>query len=568
MAYNKLSELREESLDYRFASWLAQVVFMLSPKNLYLVLGRASGKTTDIIAERSMDIVYDMPGAQFAIVSDTYMNAQKNIIPSLMEGWNRKGWIEGIHYVLDKRPPAKWAKPYRPVADYKHTISTWNGCVFKIVSMDRPSTGAGDSYQHLFGDEVKFTRKKKIDKLIPAIRGEYVRFHHSPFYRGHTFTTDMPDPNNSIFEEDWIMHLGKDMDTVQIERILQCAWEVNKIRLNLLSAQEERNAIAIAKYTKLLERWEERLRKIRLSSTFWASASSLVNADMLTVDYFTDQLEALGLTEFLKSVLGMRPTLERGNRFYINLSAKHFYSDGYNYGYYDKFNLGSAINENSLGLKYINYNAALEGGFDAGNMMSLVVGQTQGKTTRLLKSIYTITPEWIEQLGEKFRTFFEPHKVKLLHLWYDRSANNYNKAGKDFASELKYHIENKNGIPTGWTVILMSRNMGNVTHQQEYELALKLMSGQSPGLPQLLIDQFECRELKSSLELAPVEIKHIGEKKAIRKIKTSEKLPIERLPLESTNFSDAFKAYICRPDWIRVADNKSSLSFSDPKVLK
>ena len=52
--------------------------------------------------------------------------------------------------------------------------------------MDTPSSGAGNSYQHLFGDESKYIEKKRIDKLFPALRGPATLFGHSPYYLGAT----------------------------------------------------------------------------------------------------------------------------------------------------------------------------------------------------------------------------------------------------------------------------------------------------------------------------------------------------------------------------------------------
>ncbi|MCH8490016.1 MAG: hypothetical protein LAT81_08825, partial [Oceanicaulis sp.] len=253
--------LESDDVELRYANWLRQVVDMISPKDLYLYLGRAAGKTTDFVAERLQDIVYDMPGAFIAVVADTYMNAMKNILPSLMEGLARKGWIEGIHYVKDKRPPDKWGKPYKPVFEYKHTITFFNGVHLKIVSMDRPSTGAGDSYQHLLGDESKYLKKKKLDKLIPAIRGEYLRFHHSPYYRGRTFTSDLANPADN--EDDWMMEMAKEMKADQIILILQVAKQLNAYKLKFLQAKQRDDKKAMKRLQKYVDKWEDRWRKVR-----------------------------------------------------------------------------------------------------------------------------------------------------------------------------------------------------------------------------------------------------------------------------------------------------------------
>ena len=121
-------------------------------------------------------------------------------------------------------------------------------------------------------------------------------------------------------------------------------------------------------------------------------ASSFLNADILTVDYFKDSLESLGPEEFNTSIGSIRPSIEKGSRFYQGLDGKHFYQDGLNYKYYDDFGLKDAITENSAGLKYVDPKTHLEAGFDAGNMMSLVIGQEQADTYRIVKNMHTINP--------------------------------------------------------------------------------------------------------------------------------------------------------------------------------
>ena len=101
-----------DNVEGRYANWVKQTIDLISPKNLFLIAGRGTAKSTDILAERTQDIVYDMPRAQLALVSDTYFNAMDKIAPGIMEGWReRKGWIEGVHYVTDQRPPDSFKKP-------------------------------------------------------------------------------------------------------------------------------------------------------------------------------------------------------------------------------------------------------------------------------------------------------------------------------------------------------------------------------------------------------------------------------------------------------------------------
>lgn len=552
--------------DYQYANWLKQMIMMIAPKNLYLAVGRAAGKTTDILAERAQDVVWDMPGGQFFWAADTYLNAQKNVVPSLVEGWQRLGWVEGVHYVIDERPPAHFKKPFKRVVDWKHTLTTWNGCHFKIISMDRPSTGAGDSYQHGFGDEAKYLEKKRIDKLFPAMRGEYVRFHKSVYYLGKSFTTDMPDLLHS--EHDWILETINQMDPEQIKLIVQAGTVLNDLRQEWMEEQEQGNDTAILE--KLMQEWEERWVKVRRKSSFFYNASSFINIDILTVDYFLDALDSLGWQEFKKSVLGVKPTLRKGQSFYPRWSAENVFKDG-NTEYFDKYSLKEKFDENCRALRYHRSDEPLTAGLDVGASLWMVVGQKQGAMERGLKEFYTVPKDWVPELGKKFRDYFSPHRKKLLRLYYDRSANQYKKVGEDVASKVKHAIEfDENGHSTGWVVKLMNEHQGNISQSDEYEFMIELLEGSNDKLPQVQLDFYNCRNCISSIENAPVKLGSNSKgQKFIQKDKSSEKKLKDRpelLPSMSTNFSDAFKYWLMRKEYIALTRKARLTSFSDPVV--
>ena len=262
----------------------------------------------------------------------------------------------------------------------------------------------------------------------------------------------------------------------------------------------------------------------------------------------------LTFEEFKTAVLSIRKTLEAGARFYGALQDKHFYSDGYNYDYYDQFSLKSNITQTCAGLKYIQTDKHLELGYDAGNMMSIVIGQEQGHIYRILKGMYTLNPESIRELADKFIVFFEPHKRKVIHLYHDRSTNQYRKIGRDFASQLKHDLEyDRANKRTGWMVQLMSVGQGDIGMGDEYNLMNVMMGEKDRRLPKLMIDKYECKELKSQLEITPIGKNAKG---AIIKVKKGDHLPPLRLPLESTNFTDAFKYLMCRLKWLVIAKQR------------
>jgi hypothetical protein len=557
MAKDLIKLVEEADGEIRLTNWIKAVIDIMKPQNLFLYGGRGVAKTTDIIASRMRDVIDEMPRASLTLTSDTYVNLLANVLPNIQKGWNERcQFYPDIHYVVDKEPPSDWDRPYDQFTQtYKRTISTINGVKIFMTSLDRPSANAGISVVHNFGDESKYMKKDKLNKLFPTLRGDPTKFAHSPFYLGKTFCSDMADTVNG--EDDWMLEMAKNMDKEQVIKAFQTGMIVNEIVTELFKAEQNGELHKIDNITRNLERWIERHKKIRRGLTFFYNVTSFANADVLRKEYFVNLLETLEKHEFETSVLGIKRKLLAGERFYPNLCEKHFFTDGYNYDYYDKYNiLQDKIHETSAGLRYLKHNDPLDGGMDAGKMMSLVIGQQSGDKYRILKDFYTIPEAWINELAAQFLDFFAPHKTKILRLYYDRAANQYQKVKQDIAGKVKMAIEKRTGKDgklqaTGWQVILMSTNQGNIGHLEEYDFMNELMKETVPDLPKLLIDQFNCKTLKSSLENTPTTT---DEKGKIKKDKSSEKrLPLHRLPAESTNFSDAFKYLMCRRDWMKIA---------------
>lgn len=556
--------LDDDRVTGQYASWIKMAIDVISPKNLYLIAGRATAKTSDIIAERSMTICRDMPHSKQVFVSDTYVNALKNITPTLIEGWNRKGWREGIHYVTDSRPPTHFKKCYKPVQSFKHTIYTYLGNLFTIGSLDQPSGLAGDSFQHRYGDEARQLKKGKLDKLTPALRGEYAQFGTSVYYRGNTFTTDMP--NILAGDDDWIMAQEKNMDLEQVKNALQVGLVLNEIKREVLAAIQIKDLDEVERLKKQLVKWTMSWVRVRKDLTFFYVVSSFVNVDILTDGFFGDSLKALGIEEFKSAILSFKVNITKGEKFYGSLGEHHFYDDGVHSEYYNKFSLTDEIQESSLALRYIDHNAKLEGGMDFGDMCSLVIGQPRGVYLYCLKEFYTLAPENEIQMGIKFRDFFKHHKVKVLDLYYDRSGNQNSKTKRDWANAIKTAIEFENGVQL-WTVNLMSEGQATIYQEEEFNFAKSFMGETAKGLLKLKIDKFQCKCLKSSLELTKIKIKtDVKGSRIIQKDKSSESLPILLRPMYSTNFSDAFKYFVYRSAFVNLVNTYRQFTSIDPSV--
>nr|WP_294897826.1 hypothetical protein [uncultured Pedobacter sp.] len=582
MSYRKKVKVdNSDNTAVRFSNWLAQICSMLLTKSFYMIAGRGSAKTTEFQAERLIEMAYDMPGAPVVWVADTYTNLKKNILPTLQEALESKGYREGIHYVIDKKPDEfteaekaeldptlrkHFWQPHNKISSYKNTLIFFTGLNITFGSLDKPASLAGRSYVHVFGDEVKYFKEAKIGNLMKAVRGYYAKYGHSVFYRGHTFTTDMPNTAH-IGEYDWILNFRNRMDVKGIMLALRTALVLNDALQEYLAAKDAGDRIEATKKKRVYERWKERWMSVRMhksAQVFFYIASSYVNVDILTPEYF-EEASADELGDFKTAILSMMATLESGQRFYANLTERHFYMDGINQSIAE--NDGLKDLDDCRMLKYHNINRSMDIGVDFGNMMSMSIAQESGKYYRVTKFIYTLSPQFISHLAKEFRRFYAPQKEKTVQMYYDRAGNNYKKAGKDLASQLKREIEfdDSSGTPvkTGWKVILMSEKQGNIGINEEWVFMNELLSGNNRNLPKVLIDFWNCKELRLSLQNTPAKK---NAKEEMVKDKSSEKLPINRLPLESSNASDSWKYLMMRKTWRRLIRARKSFDVGDAGV--
>lgn len=567
-------------VEVRYANWMAQLIAVMQPWSLYWIAGRASAKTVQVLAERVQEVAHDCPGAPFAWVADTYSDLHKNVIPSLIDGLSLLGWMPDVHFVINREPPREWKqRMYNVCTDWRNTMVFYTGFNFTFISLDRAAIGAGRSYVGVFGDEVKYFPEEKFTNLLKAVRGFRVKYGDSVWYRSRTLTTDMPNPNH-LGEYDWILKLARQNDKQRILLALRAGFVYNDTKREYLSRLQEYNSLKADARTdpavrpaladaerqmtlarRTMERWERRWVKTRRGVSFFFISSSYVNVDILGEDWFNDEF-AEGLEGAACNILSVIPKLEASQMFYCNLSMKNFYADGF---------LNEVIEQHPFGweqdctvLRYLDPGRPLEAGMDAGNMLSMVFGQQAGRVMRILKELYTLPPQNVRDLADKFLAYFKPHRRKLLKLYYDRSMNNYKRVSTDMASQIKKAIEtDSEGRRTGWTVQLMSLGQGNISSNLEYRFFMDLLAGNlARQLYTLLIDQHNCPNLKSEMEVTRTKAK-VNERDnttQIVKEKTGDKLPVHRLPRESTNLTDALKYFVLRPEVVRMWQSRSKVS--------
>lgn len=572
----KVNESKTQAADVLYQNKFTQTILLVGARKTYLELGRGSAKTTEAIVSTLIELIYEMPGAPIVWVADTFANLTANILPSVFEGLERKMFHEGTHYVVEKAPPEftdkekedlpDWLRPHfwKPanhIVSYKRTIVFFTGLNISFGSMDRPSTLAGRSWVFVFGDEGKYFRPEQLANLLKAVRG-YPQYKHCPHYRGQMFTSDVADPSH-VGEHDWMKHQAKNMNKEAILLVLRAGLVFHEAMREAIAAKDTwlktKSPSDLKTYENKLRtasRWRERWIRARMqpeADVFYFRASSYINADILGADWFQDAISS-GLPDTNTAILSMDSTLSSGDMFYPALSEYHFYSDSINEEEYDKLSLTETATCRVL--KHCDLSAPLRIGVDfGGRMNSMTIAQMQKEKgsfrdiMRVIKFLYTLSPEYISDLGAKFRQFFAPMKNRVVYMYYDRAGNANKAVKKDSAGELKAAIEyDENGHPTGWAVHLMSRGQGDIYQSEEFHFMQILMSESNPLLPLLRIDMRAARELKNSLERARLVIKN----HVVHKDKSTERLELSRLPNESTNPSDSLKYLLMTKDWRKV----------------
>lgn len=564
-----------DNVELRFMNWTTQLLNMCMPWACWWFAGRASAKTTQLLAERLKQAVSECPGAPFAWIADTYSNLHQNVIPSLLEGLRFLGMEQGRDFVIDIRPPESWQrKMYNVVSSFKHTMTFYNGVTVTFFSLDRPSIGAGRSFVAIFGDEIKYWKEEQFTNILKTVRGYYAKYGSNPWYRSRTFTTDLPNPNH-IGEYDWCFKIIKSMDIERVKLLIKVSLVYNDVKRQYAIAYQDHSENptnetkrALEKAGKVLDRWHSRWLKARSRVTMVMVSSTFVNIDVLGTEFFQDEMKE-GLEGFETNILSIRPKLSASQKFYPTLTADNFYADGYNNEILDKFEYG--WQQDCTVLRYLDRTRYIEAGMDAGNMLSMVFGQRGlgNKQYRILKELYTISPQTERDLADKFLAYFKPMRMKVLHLYYDRAMNSYQKQRADMASKIKAAIEtDANGKPTGWRVILKSRGQGDIYSDVEYRFMMALLAGQlKDRLFSLLIDRHNCENTKAEMENCPTKVtKDRFNRDVIRKEKKGDKLSLDRLPKESSNLTDAVKYLLMRKEWINVWNNPSGGNIShDPR---
>ena len=501
---------------------------LIGANTTVIVAGRRTGKTDSIAAPFVLRNMQRMPGSTGGIVVPTFKHGLTNTIPGLLAAWKRWGYIEGLHYVVGKKPPKSFRQPIIDPKDYEHVISFYNGSVAVIISQDRPGSSNSLTLSWLLVDEAKFIDYAKLkDETLPANGGIKSHFGKHSFNHSIMILSDMPQTQKGS----WFLHYRDKMDPELIKTIEATVYEIwrTKERIRALNASGK----PVPPYLKgYLRRLDRDLNKMRSVAVYYREYSSIENLQLLGENYIKQMKRDLTPLTFQTSILCQRIGIAKDG-FYSSMREGHKYDANDNQyldtlGYdYDFSTLDSRAD------KDVDPDAPICIGMDYNaNINWIVAGQPRARRLNVVKSFYVKFERKIPALVEDFCRYYAGHRNKTVVYYYDATAlgSNYAVNDQDFHYNVVKEFERR-----GWRV--ESVYLGNpMRHDEKYLLINNAFAGKQRLMP------FFNRSNNEDLILAVQSAGVSRGRNGFRKDKSGEKLAEseEDLLEHRTDGTDAF----------------------------
>lgn len=501
---------------------------LIGANTTVIVAGRRTGKTDSIAAPFVLRNMQRMPGSTGGIVVPTFKHGLTNTIPGLLAAWKRWGYVEGLHYVVGKKPPKSFRQPIIDPKDYEHVISFYNGSVAVIISQDRPGSSNSLTLSWLLVDEAKFIDYAKLkDETLPANGGIKSYFGKHSFNHSIMILSDMPQTQKGS----WFLHYRDKMDSELIATIEATVYEIwrTKERIRTLNAKGE----PVPPYLKgYLRRLDRDLNKMRSVAVYYREYSSIENLQLLGENYIKQMKRDLTPLTFQTSILCQRIGIAKDG-FYSSMREAHKYDANDNQyldalGYdYDFSTLDSQAD------KDVDSDAPICIGMDYNaNINWIVAGQPRDRRLNVIKSFYVKFERKIPALVEDFCRYYASHRNKTVVFYYDATAlsSNYAVNEQDFRWVVVHEFERQ-----GWRCEAVY--LGNpMRHDEKYLLINQGFAGKQRLMP--FFNRSNNEDLILAIQSAGVSRGRNG----FRKDKSGEKLAEseEDLLEHRTDGTDAF----------------------------
>ena len=511
---------------------IQQRVMYIGAKTTVVVAGRRTGKTYGMGAPFAYRNMQRMPGSTGGIVVPTFRHGLTNTLPGLFSCWKAMGLIEGIHYVVGKKPPKGFGEARIEPREYEHVISFYNGSKAVLISQDIAGSSNSLTLDWLLIDEAKFINFEKLkDETLPANGGIKAYFGKHSYHHSIMIMSDMPVGSKGS----WFLNYREKMNEELIgciETLVNREFQMKERVRALRAAGEE-----VPSYLKYHLRSNNRLlNQLRSVAVLYVEVSTIENLEVVGVNYIKDMKRDLPPLVFRTSILCQRIGILQDG-FYNSMTERHKYHDANN-EYLASLGYGKTEKEyqkllNSQADRDVDPDQPICIGMDYNaNINWIVAGQESKGRLNVIHSFYVKFERKIPALVDDFCTYYRNHRKKQVIFYYDSTAlgSNYAVNKDDFKKVIEREF-----IAHGWKI--KSVYLGHpMRHTEKYLLINRGFAGKARLVPYFNIDNNEA--LLVAIESAGI----IRGSNGFKKYKAGEKLgeTEENLLEHRTDGTDAF----------------------------
>lgn len=461
---------------------IPQLLFNLVRAHITLCFwGRGTGKTEGPGVDFTLYNALTMPRSLGGLVSVSYDKLLTFILPKIIKGWERYGYIEGVHFWSRKFAPEhlKRKRPYLSPTQANHFVHLYNGSGLQLISLDRAGISNAADLDYIYADECKLYDYEKFKEVLHTNRGNDEHFGHLSQHHSILYTTDRPSDSSG----DWLYDIADKADPELFDLIMMIQQRIYELQDEIANARTKKSR---NEKLKLIEGFEEQLNEARSEMVYVSEASTLDNVHALGADIIKDLKRSLSDIVYRLSVLNER-VKEVEDGFYKDLEESHG-SYATNHKWIDRQEID--IKNAKADCRWYNDSMTkepLDIGMDFnGKITNVLTGQDSGKGYRFLHSGFHRGK--LQDLFRKvWHPFWEHHECKVVNFYYDHttigvkadSDNNYADEVINILKQLGWHV---NAVFIGQ----------QPTHRSRYLLWERILSGSDNDLPTFTFNRSTC----------------------------------------------------------------------------
>jgi hypothetical protein len=411
--------------------------------------GRGSGKSSGI-GGNQYNKATNLPRAKNFFASTTYNQILNSTLPAIEGKFQDMGLIRDIHYVVGKKPPRNWPRPYSAPTLFKNVLTMFNGYSVQFLSMDRPDLARGGSYDGGEIDEVALLKQDTFTKiLVPMVRGNKHKFSHW-LHGSVSAYTSIPWKSSGY----WVLE------------------------------------------------YEEKA-KADPKNYFYMESTAYDNVHVLGIEYIERMKREMHHLEFMIEVMNMR-VRKVLDGFYPKFSEdKHCYTPAYLY----------TDTENGIttaGRTDYNPDEMLDATFDfSGWFNCVIILQSTHENYRYkekgIDQAWVKGDDKVDQLVDKVCEQYRQHRFKRVRVWGEPRGHDKNPYGETLYEKIARRFK-----AYGWEVEIAVQPIRTNLHEERMEFMDEILDEKTPELPILRLNEETCKDVIIAIQTT--EVDHNGKK--------------------------------------------------------